>query len=79
MLDKSQQIWYNIGVQKEQGEIYMIDLMSIIFILLAWFVEMPLWLSIVLTVLSGIRAIMVLIDGIYKTVTENEFTLFRFF
>lgn len=57
----------------------MIDLMSIIFILLAWFVEMPLWLSIVLTVLSGIRAIMVLIDGIYKTVTENEFTLFRFF
>ena len=54
----------------------MIDLMSIVFILLAWFVEMPLWLSIVLTVLCGIRAIIILAVGIYKIITKKEFSLF---
>lgn len=54
----------------------MIDLTGIVFILLAWFVEMPLWLSIVLTVLFGIRVIIILAVGIYKLVVKKEFNLF---
>lgn len=56
----------------------MIDLISIIFILLAWFVEMPLWLSIVLTVLCSIRTIAVLIAGICNIVVNGELNLFNF-
>ena len=54
----------------------MIDLTGIVFILLAWFVEMPLWLSIILTVLFGIRVTIMLAVGIYKLITKKEFNLF---
>ena len=30
-------------------------MISLLFILMAWFVEMPLWLSILTTVLAGLR------------------------
>ena len=53
----------------------MIDLMGILFILIAWFVEMPLWLSIVLTVLCGMRAIRVLAVGIHKFVINEEVSI----
>ena len=56
----------------------MIDLISFIFILLAWFAEMPLWLSITLTVYGGIRAIVLLVVGIHNAITEDKFTLFNF-
>lgn len=56
----------------------MIDLVSLIFILLAWFVEMPLWLSIVLTVLCSIRAIVILIVGIRGIIVDGELNLFNF-
>ena len=56
----------------------MIDLISFIFILLAWFVEMPLWLSIILTVYGGIRATVLLVAGIYNAITKHKFTLFNF-
>ena len=56
----------------------MIDLVSIIFILLAWFVEMPLWLSIILTVYGGIRATVLLVAGIHNAITKHKFTLFNF-
>lgn len=32
-------------------------MISILLILIAWFVEMPLWLSILITVLSGLRIV----------------------
>lgn len=56
----------------------MIDLMAVVFILVAWFAEMPLWLSILLTVLFGVRAIIVLAVRIYKLITKKEFSLFNF-
>lgn len=56
----------------------MIDLMAIVFILVAWFAEMPLWLSIVLTILFEIRAIIVLAVGIYKLIVKKSFSLFNF-
>ena len=56
----------------------MIDLMGILFILIAWFVEMPLWLSIVLTVLCGIRAIIVFAVGIHKIVVDEEVSIISF-
>ena len=56
----------------------MIDLVSLIFILLAWFVEMPLWLSIVLTVLCGVRAIVILIAGIRGIIVDGELNLLNF-
>ena len=54
----------------------MIDLMGILFILIAWFVEMPLWLSIILTVLCGIRVIIILAVGIRKIIVNGEVSIF---
>ena len=43
---------------------------GIVLILIAWFVEMPLWLSIVTTVIAGLKTLIEMIKSIIKALED---------
>lgn len=45
--------------------------MSILLILMAWFVEMPLWLSIVTTVIASVRLILQILKIVIQCSNDN--------